>query len=74
MRGLMDSVSRFSVGELQNVPYPKLQRQPRVDGDLADLLDFISRQPWGNPVTRLKQVFRGVWETAPRYFARLRNT
>ncbi len=39
---------------------PNLHETPRVARDIEQLLTFISRQPWGDPIARKKDILRGI--------------
>jgi plasmid stabilization system protein ParE len=36
---------------------PKIELKPRAQRDLADLLAFILRQPWGRPADRRRDIY-----------------
>ena len=41
-------------------PFPRLHEMPRVARDAEQILAFIARQPWGDPVGRKKDMERGI--------------
>jgi hypothetical protein len=41
-------------------PLPSLREAPRVARDIEQILAFIARQPWGDPVDRKKDIHRGI--------------
>jgi len=43
-------------------PLPHLELMPRVDKDIKRCLDFVRRQPWGEPDDRQRDIYRGIME------------
>jgi hypothetical protein len=41
-------------------PLPRLREVPRVARDIEQILAFVARQPWGDPVDRKKDIRRGI--------------
>jgi hypothetical protein len=41
-------------------PLPRLCETPRVARDIEQILAFIARQPWGDPIGRKKDIQRGI--------------
>ena len=40
--------------------FPRLHAMRRVARDMDKLLAFIARQPWGDPASRKKDIYRGI--------------
>lgn len=50
----------FAQGSCSSLP--SLHEMPRVARDIEQILTFIARQPWGEPVDRKRDLCRGVDE------------
>jgi hypothetical protein len=46
--------------------FPALRAMPRVEQDIERILLFISRQPWGKPVDRERDIFQGIAQILAR--------